>query len=494
MSSPKPAPITGHAASVPLPAGAAELYSATSYRSIVEQMGAGVGALSAERLLLYANPRLGELLDRPWQTLPGRPLAELIPASQRACLDRLCRVSPGRTERAELELLPDEAGEPVRVLAAVTGLRGDGTGTHCLTLTDLSGIQSPGRTMASDAQRHRLLEEAGSAFVVETDRQRRLCWVSPAVHAVLGWMPQELIGACLTDLLHPQETLENELPSGWCQRLLRLRARDGSDRWMRLLCWPLQGEGRNPHHWIIGFQDVSELVAQQRARAIDQARLAAVLLAAPAPGPQIVGDPLCQPDGAVQDVVGSAAIAAQVGDGLGASRGGGGARTSAPLPPQRLQPIAGLVSRAELLEQLWRLHPPAHRRTKPLGLALCHLRNLREIHEAQGSEIADRVLRTIEQRLRKLLGHATIVARVNVDQLLVVFAGMDNHAQVEATAESMRVVVGLPLQIPDAALRISLWVDPTLEQPGELVENLISSAMRQARVAKPFHPTPVANH
>lgn len=466
MSSPGSAPITGHAASVRLPAGAAELCGATPYRSIVEQMGAGVGALSTDGLLLYANPRLGELLDRPWETLPGCPLAELLPASQRTCLDRLRRVSPGRTERAELELLPDEAGEPVRVLAAVTGLRGGGTGTHCLTLTDLSGIQSPDRTMASDAQRHRLLEEAGSAFVVETDRQRRMCWVSPAVHAVLGWMPQELIGACLTDLLHPQETLENELLTGRRQRLLRLRARDGSDRWMRLLCWPLKGEGPIPSHWIIGFQDVSELVAQQRARAIDQARLAAVLLAAS--GPQIVVDAPRQPVGARPGCVVSAANAA------------------------RLE--GGLVSRAELFEQLWRLHPPAHRRTKPLGLALCHLRNLRQIHEAQGSESADRVLRTIEERLRRLLRHDAIVARVNVDQLLVVFGGMDNHAQVEATAESMRVVVGLPLPIPDAALRITLWVDLTLEQPGELVENLISSALQQARACKPFRRAPIANH
>jgi PAS domain S-box len=465
MSSARSAPIRGHAAHAHLSAGAAELCGATPCLTLVEQLGAGVGTLSANGLLLYGNPRLGELLDRPWETLPGRPLAELIPPSQRACLDRLRRVSPGRTERAELELLPDEAGEALRVLAAVSGLRGCGPGSHCLILTDLSGLHSPGRTMASDAQRHRMLEEAGSAFVVETDRQRRLCWVSPAVQAVLGWMPQELTGACLTDLLHPQETLENELPSGWCQRLVRARARDGSDRWMRLLCWPLQGEGRNPHHWIIGFQDVSELVAQQRARAIDQARLAAVLMAAPG-----------------------------VGDGLGSSWSRGGVSNSAALPPQRFQPIAGVVSRREVLEQLWRLHPPAHRRTKPLGLALCQLGNLREIHEGQGSESADRVLRTIEERLRRLLRHDAIVARVNVDQLLVVFGGMDNHAQVEAMAESMRVVVGLPLPIPDAALRITLWADLTLEQPGELVENLISNALQKVRVCKPFHRTAIANH
>jgi PAS domain S-box-containing protein len=427
------------------PDSAAEPIRAIPYGAIVEQMDAGVGILSADGVLLYANPRLGELIDRPCETLVGRPLAELIPPSQQACLDRLRQVSPGRTERAELELLPDAAGDAVRVLVAVSGLREAGIGTQCLIVTDLSGLQTSGMRPACDDQRYLFLAEAVSAFVVETDKQRRVCWVSPSVHAVLGWMPQDLLGSCLTDLLHPEEALEPEPPTGQRQRLLRLRARDGTHRWMRLLFWPLKGEGRIPCHWIISVQDVSELVAQQQAKAIAQARLATVFM---------------------RD-------------------------SAAALPQQRLQQTAGLVSRSELLEQLSRQHPPAHSRRKPLALARCHLRNLREIHECQGSESAERVLRTIEERLRQVLRDDAILARVNVDQLLVVLAGMDNHAQAEATAESMRLVVGPPLPIPDAAIRITLGVDVTLEQPGERVEDLISSAVQQARVGGPGHPAPV---
>lgn len=141
---------------------------------------------------------------------------------------------------------------------------------------------------------------------------------------------------------------------------------------------------------------------------------------------------------------------------------------------------SGLVSCTEPLKQLSRLHPPAHRRTRPLGLALCHLHNLKEIHEGHGSESADRVLQTIEQRLRQVLRDDAIVARVHVDQLLVVLGCMDNHAQAEATAESMRLVVEPPLPIPDAGFRITLSVDVTLEQPGERMEDLISNVLQQA--------------
>lgn len=539
---------TGGSARFFMPDGADE-----PYRAIVEQMGDGVGTLSADGLLLYANPRLAELLDRPGETLLGRPLAELIPPSQRACLDRLRKVSPGRTERAELELMPDD-GEPVRVLAAVSGLQGAGIGTQCLTLTDLSGLQASGMTPASDAHRYRFLEETVTAFAVEIDEQRRLRWVSPSVHALLGWKPQDLLGSCLTDLLHPEETFEAGPPTGQHQPLVRLRARDGSDRWMRLLSWPLKGEGRIPCRWIIGFQDMSELVALQQARAVDQARLAALLMSSS--GPHIILDTLRQSDGAVPDFVCAAANDAacrrygltrdelvgrrllealpahaavglvalchralesdrsmawaeldepsganaeerrsrirvdRVGDGLSCTWSVA-ASHSAAHPLQRLQQPSGLVSRSELLEQLWRHHPPSHRRTRPLALALCHLRNLRTIHESQGTESADRVLQTIEERLRRVLPKNAIVARVNVDQLLVVLGRMNNHAQAEATAESIRAMVALPLSNQGDLIRITSWVDVTLEQPGECVEDLISSALQQDRGGSLVHLAPV---
>jgi PAS domain S-box-containing protein len=322
------AAITGGSARFFTPDGADE-----PYRALVEQMGDGVGILSADGRLLYANPRLAELLDRPGETLLGRPLAELIPPSQRACLDRLHKVSPGWTERAELELVPEE-GEPIRVLAAVSGLQGAGIGTHCVILTDLSGLRSPGMAPASD-------------------EHRRL-------------------------------------------------------RWMRFLSRPLQGEGRSCS-W-------SEAVSHPAAPIL-----------------------------------------------------------------QRLPQPSGLVSRSALVEQLWRHHLPSHRRTQPLALALCYLRDLRSIHEGQGIESANRVLQTIEERVRRVLPNNTIVARVNIDQLLVVLGCMDNHAQAEATAESIRAVLALPLPNQGALIRITAWVDVTLEQPGECVEDLISSALQQSR-------------
>lgn len=510
------------------------------YRAIVEQMGDGVGTLSIDGILLYTNPRLAELLDRPGESLLGRPLAELIPPSQRACLDRLRKVSPGRTECAELELLPDE-GEPVRVLAAVSGLKDAGNGTQCLILTDLSSIQTPGMTHARDAHRYHLLEETVTAFVVEIDEQRCVRWVSPTVHALLGWRPQELLGACFTNLLHPEESFEVEPPTGQQQPLLRLKARDGTDRWMSLHSWPLQGEGPIPCRWIIGFQDMSELVELQQARAIDQARLTALLMSSSKP--QILLDIVKQPGAALPDFVCAAANDAacrrygltqhelvgrrllealpdraavglvalchralesecsmawvdldepsgadteerrtrirvdRVGDVLGCSWSEVESNSSAHTL-QRHQQRPGLVSRSKLLQQLSQHHPPSHCRTQPLALALCHLRDLRTIHDGQGTESAAMVLQAIEERLRRVLPPNTILARINIDQLLVVLGGINNHAEAEATAESIQAMVAQPLPNQGAWITITSRVTMTLEQPGDHLEDLISSALQ----------------
>jgi PAS domain S-box-containing protein/diguanylate cyclase (GGDEF)-like protein len=496
------------------------------YRATLEQMGEGVATLSADGRLIYANPRLAELLERPRETLLGRPLAELLPPAQRDCLERLRKVSAGRSERAELELLRDSGGTR-RVLATVSGLESDGIGTQCLTLTDLSHLQAPAQALASDDHRYRLLAEAVAAFVLETDGERRVRWVSPSVQAVLGWMPQELIGGSITDLLHRDDSLQARPPAGQEQPVVRLRARDGTERWMRALSWPLTGEGRTPCGWISGFQDVDELVAQRRARALDQARLAAVLSSLP--GAQIVLDTLRRPDGGLIDfvcvaandaachqlglprhaLVGRRLLAgfpvpaaadlfalcsralhshpglaigesglrvARVGDVLSCSWGER-VRIGAEAAERRSPPATGLASVSELLERLSRLHHPGHRRTQPLALACCHLRHLRAIHDGHGADSAERVLQTIEARLRRLLRHDSIVARVSIDQLLVVLGGMDSHAQAAATAESIRVVLGLPLPVLDASIRITPSVGVTLERPGDRLEDLIGRAL-----------------
>jgi PAS domain S-box-containing protein len=427
------------------------------YRDIVEQMADGVGTLSTDGQLLFANPRLAALLDRPAETLLGRPLAELIPASQRDCLERLRRVSAGRSERAEFELQADQ-GDPVRVLAVLTGLKGAGIATHCLTLTDLSDLTPPVIPGADEEHRDRLLAETVSAFLMETDAERHVTWAS--------------------------------------------------------------GEGPIPCRWLTAFQDAGEPVDTQQHRDFD---------------PQIVVRAVRQPGGAVVDFVCAAANAPacrryglartalvgrrlkqafpahvamvlqalcqqalqsekiaraeidelsgtnaeerrsrlhveRVGDVLSCRWEG---VESGKLRCQEMPPLLELVSPMQLIEMLSRRHPPGSRQTRPLAFALCDLRNFRVIHENHAAESAERVLEVIESRLRQILKGDAIVVRISDDQLLIAFDGMDNHEQAAAVAESIRVVISLPLPIPEGSPRIVPSVSIRLQQPGECMKALL---------------------
>lgn len=511
-----------------LPQGARE-----PYRDIVEQMADGIGTLSADGRLLFANPRLAALLDRPAETLLGRPLADRIHPSQRASLLRLCRVNPGRSERAEFELQHDQGG-PVRVLAEVSGLKGAGIASHCLTLTDLSDLTSPAQSRADEGHRDRLLAEIVSAFLMETDGDRQVAWVSASVQSVLGWRPQELLGTCLNSLLHPEETLEGD-PAFWQrQPLLRLRTKQGVYRWLRLCSWPHRGEGRIPCRWLIAFQDAGELVGQQQSRDFDQDLLADVLMTPS--GPQIVLRAVRLPDGGVADFICTAANPAayrryglappalvgrrlhqafsahvavivhalcqqalqsdqamacgeiaepsganaeerrsrlrvvRVGDVLSCCWEG---VEAGKLRCQKIPPPLELVSPTQLIETLSRRHPPGSRQTRPLAFALCDLRNFRVIHESHGAESAARVLEVIESRVRQILQEDAIVVRIREDQLLIAFDGMDNQEQAAVVAESIRVVISLPLPIPEGSPRIVPSVSIRLQQPGECMKALL---------------------
>ncbi|MFN7677063.1 MAG: PAS domain-containing protein [Cyanobacteriota bacterium] len=511
-----------------LPQGAHE-----PYRDIVEQMADGIGTLSADGRLLFANPRLAALLDRPAETLLGRPLGDLLHPSQRASLLRLCRVTPGRSERAEFELQQNQ-GEPIRVLAEVSGLKGAGIASHCLTLTDLSDLTGPATARADDEHRARLLAETVSAFLMETDGDHQVAWVSASVQSVLGWSPQELLGICLNSLLHPEEALEAEHAFWQHQPLLRLRTKQGVYRWMRLRSGPHRGEGPIACRWLIAFQDAGELVGQQQSRDFDQDRLADVLMTPS--GPQIVLRAVRLPDGGVADFICTAANTAayrryglapptlvgrrlhqafsahvavvvhalcqqalqsdqDMACGEIAEPSGANAEErrsslrvvrvgdvliccwegveAGKLRCQEIPPPLELVSPTQLIETLSRRHPPGSRQTRPLAFALCDLRNFRVIHETHGAESAEQVLEVIESRVRQILQEDAIVARISEDQLLIAFDGMDNQKQAIIVAESIRVVISLPLPIPEGSPRIVPSVSIRLQQPGECMKALL---------------------
>jgi PAS domain S-box-containing protein len=124
------------------------------------------------------------------------------------------------------------------------------------------------RSSASEAER---LADLGSVLLATADADLRLIFLNRAWERVLGWLPEELGGTSLIDLVHTEDrhVLVRAVAESGPMELrfdCRVSARDGQWRWMS---WELRYEdGR----WCGAAQDMTE----RRERFADAQRVAAL--------------------------------------------------------------------------------------------------------------------------------------------------------------------------------------------------------------------------
>jgi PAS domain S-box-containing protein len=142
--------------------------------------------------------------------------------------------------------------------------------------------------LAERELRYRLLAENASDVVFTADADRRVTWVSPAVTALLGWRPDELVGGRMADLGHPDDTASTEAyrrqvyggelghsPRGG--HVVRMRAKDGTYHWMASKVTVRHAADGTPAGVVAGLTMVDEVVAARERAQEGEARLRAVL-------------------------------------------------------------------------------------------------------------------------------------------------------------------------------------------------------------------------
>ena len=121
---------------------------------------------------------------------------------------------------------------------------------------------------------YRLLAENATDIVWRLDADSTMVWVSPSLESVLGWRPEQLLGTKPRELTHPddQEVLtarRAELFAGGMipDSDLRIRAADGSYRWMSVQVRPTHpdDDADSVDGVIVGLRDIHDQMLAREA-------------------------------------------------------------------------------------------------------------------------------------------------------------------------------------------------------------------------------------
>ena len=132
-------------------------------------------------------------------------------------------------------------------------------------------------TAPTDDDFRRLLDLSTMLGVI-VDSNGRLSYLTPGWRFVLGYSPDRLAGSALLALIHPDDLARaseilQPLPSSGVEASdveLRLRARDGSYRWVQ---WTWRGEAETGRVFGIGYDITCRRLLDEE---LQQARTAAV--------------------------------------------------------------------------------------------------------------------------------------------------------------------------------------------------------------------------
>ncbi|MBK9738431.1 MAG: EAL domain-containing protein [Actinobacteria bacterium] len=132
----------------------------------------------------------------------------------------------------------------------------------------------------TDEAQYRLLSDNPGDIVYRCGPDLHLVWVSESITSVLGWTPAEVIGTAISDLTHPEDRASNqdqadtvrsgihvpELSTGTVPPV-RVRARDGSYRWVSAIGIPLMSADGTAVGVVGRLRDVD--AAERSVRALE---------------------------------------------------------------------------------------------------------------------------------------------------------------------------------------------------------------------------------
>lgn len=150
-------------------------------------------------------------------------------------------------------------------------------------------------------------------------------------------------------------------------------------------------------------------------------------------------------------------------------------------------PLTDLPNRHLAKDRIARAIEDAKRGSKMFAVALLDIERFHEVNVLLGHKQADRVLKMVGERLTGLMRGVDTVARLESDEFLLIWPGVDS-ASVEIVAKKVQAVMQKPFAVNGAHIRLSVRIGVVIyPQHGDTVATLLQHVSSVQRRAKAEH-------
>ena len=282
------------------------------------------------------------------------------------------------------------------------------------------------RALAERLERYAFMEMHTEDMLMQSDEKGVVKYISPAVHTHLGYVPEELRGTRILDLLHPEDLTH------WVESLKRsARARKGA---------LLEGRWRCKDGRYVALE-----LSLRHAYGLNGRVAGTISMARNVEARNALRDRLTR--------------AAQTDQ------------------------LTGLPNRAALSDSLREFR--AASKEQPFVLFLFDLDRFKQVNDSLGHAAGDEYLIETANRVRSILRPGDTLARMGGDEFVALFKGVDNQGGARSIAARIIHAVSQPyschgaLLHPKTSIGIVLCDDPELAS-----DELISRADRAMYAAK----------
>lgn len=151
--------------------------------------------------------------------------------------------------------------------------------------------------------------------------------------------------------------------------------------------------------------------------------------------------------------------------------------------------LTDLPNRARALGQLEQLLESAARTHEQIAVLYVDLDRFNNVNDSMGSDAGDRLLQTVAQRLRGMLRHGDIVARVSADEFIVVLPELSQAADAAGVAHVLLESIRKPVLLKDLQVSVTASIGISVfPSDGSSSDELVRNAVAAMSAAKHSDP------